>query len=75
MVMSGVGPSVFPRPTSILRHDNLPVWGVYAVAVSRAAGQCLPAVANIGVRPTIGGDRVLLEAHLLNLTVTFTASA
>jgi len=56
----------FPTANIILRHDNLPVWGVYAVTVSRAAGQCLPAVANIGVRPTIGGDRVLLEAHLLN---------
>ncbi|ULQ46819.1 bifunctional riboflavin kinase/FAD synthetase [Flagellatimonas centrodinii] len=41
-----------------LRH------GVYAVTVT-VDGHPLPAVANLGVRPTLGGTPALLEAHCL----------
>lgn len=50
-------------------HDSLvPQYGVYAVrARVEGAGDALTdGVANIGVRPTFGGEKVLLEAHLFN---------
>jgi riboflavin kinase/FMN adenylyltransferase len=46
-----------------------PRYGVYAVRVSGVpGGPALPAVANYGLRPTVGrADEPLLEAHLLGL--------
>lgn len=38
--------------------------GVYAVTLCRD-GVCLPGVANLGVRPTLGGTPALLEVHCL----------
>jgi riboflavin kinase/FMN adenylyltransferase len=55
-------------PTANLRADArqvLPADGVYACAV-HAAGEILPAVTNIGVRPTFDGLRHMVEAHLLD---------
>ena len=49
-------------------HDNIPVWGVYAVRVHFDDGVSQPGVANIGIRPTVGGERVLLETHLFDFT-------
>ncbi len=46
------------RETLALRH------GVYAVRM-HCEGDSWPGVANFGVRPTIGGERPLLEAHAL----------
>jgi riboflavin kinase / FMN adenylyltransferase len=43
-----------------------PLSGVYAVEVSGLASRPLPGVANVGVRPTVGGRRCLLEAHLFD---------
>jgi riboflavin kinase/FMN adenylyltransferase len=44
-----------------------PRYGVYAVRVSGdSGGPALPAVANYGLRPTVGqADAPLLEAHVL----------
>ena len=60
-----------------------PARGVYAVMATTAAGTHHPAMLNIGVRPTIGGDLAqTVEAHLLDfdgdlydqpLTVEFVA--
>ncbi len=48
------------------RADLQPAYGVYAVRVRGAAdGDALPAVANYGVRPTVGGGDPLLEVHVL----------
>jgi len=46
----------------------LPAIGVYVVTVGREADEVLPAVANMGVRPTFGpvADPVL-EAHILDV--------
>ena len=62
-------------PTANLRIDErlvLPANGVYAVRV-RLPGEeraIHPAVANLGVRPTFGGEpRLLLETHLLGVTM------
>ncbi|WP_303310595.1 bifunctional riboflavin kinase/FAD synthetase [Hymenobacter sp. BT730] len=61
----------------------VPARGVYAVMATTAAGTHHPAMLNIGVRPTVGGDVTqTVEAHLLDfdgdlydqpLTVDFVA--
>ncbi len=43
----------------------VPAHGVYAVW-TEWAGVRRPAVANLGVRPTVGGGQFAIEAHLLN---------
>jgi riboflavin kinase/FMN adenylyltransferase len=49
-----------------IKHNPLPMTGVFAVEVSGLADRPLPGVANLGVRPTLGGTRPLLEAHLFD---------
>ena len=50
-----------------IRHDPLPMTGVFAVEVSGLGdGKPLPGVANLGIRPTVGGTRPLLEVHLFD---------
>ena len=49
-----------------IRHNPLPMSGVFAVTVSGLAGRRLPGVANLGIRPTVGGTRPLLEVHLFD---------
>jgi riboflavin kinase/FMN adenylyltransferase len=49
-----------------IRHNPLPMAGVFAVEVSGLGDQPLPGVANLGVRPTVGGTRPLLEVHLFD---------
>ena len=58
----------FPTANIILPHDNAPVWGVYAVLMHFPGSEPKPGVANVGVRPTVGGDRVLLETHLFDFS-------
>jgi riboflavin kinase/FMN adenylyltransferase len=55
-------------PTANLDVDPamaMPQRGVYAVEVVRD-GEAHPGVANIGVRPTFGGEREILEVHLFD---------
>jgi len=49
-----------------IKHNPLPMTGVFAVEVGGLGPQALPGVANLGVRPTVGGTRPLLEVHLFN---------
>ena len=50
-----------------IKHNPLPMSGVFAVEVSGLGDKPLPGVANLGVRPTVGGTtRPLLEVHLFN---------
>jgi len=49
-----------------IRHNPLPMTGVFAVEVAGLADVPLPGVANLGVRPTIGGLRPLLEVHIFD---------
>lgn len=49
-----------------IRHNPLPMTGVFAVAVGGLGGKPLPGVANLGIRPTLGGTRPLLEVHLFD---------
>lgn len=65
-------------PTANLAPENeiIPQNGVYATRVrlfpedagARPAGESLPAVTNIGTRPTFAPGRVLVETHLLDFT-------
>jgi riboflavin kinase/FMN adenylyltransferase len=51
--------NLFPLPVF------LPAFGVYAVRV-KVRGRLVPGVANLGIRPTFGGIRPRLEAHLFD---------
>lgn len=44
----------------------LPSRGVYACRVVLADGRKLPAVTNVGVKPTFGGEELTVEAHVLD---------
>jgi riboflavin kinase/FMN adenylyltransferase len=60
----GIG---FPTANLSLGIYQRPRFGVYAVRVDTGAGALAPGVANIGVRPTVGGaEEPLLEAHLFD---------
>ena len=56
----------FPTANISLRQNNVPVRGVYAVTVKRSRCKTIHGVANIGFRPTVGGEKLLLEVHLLD---------
>ncbi len=49
-----------------IRHNPVPMTGVFAVEVAGLAAYPLPGVANLGIRPTIGGVRPLLEVHIFD---------
>jgi riboflavin kinase/FMN adenylyltransferase len=49
-----------------IKHNPLPMAGVFAVKVSGLGDRPLSGVANLGIRPTVGGTRPLLEVHLFD---------
>ena len=49
-----------------IKHNPLPMTGVFAVEVGGLDERPLPGVANLGIRPTVGGTRPLLEVHLFD---------
>lgn len=59
----------FPTANLPLKRTVSPVKGVYAVEVLGLVEHPLPAVANIGTRPTVSGVRQQLEVHLLDVTM------
>ncbi len=61
----------FPTANVALGDSLVPKLGVYAVRAGIEAGGTVTwhdAVANIGLRPTFGKDKVALEVHLLGFT-------
>jgi len=72
-----------PTANLALRRRSVPLAGVFAVRVSGAGMDAAPAIANVGVRPTVAeGQRANLEVHVLDgepdlygerLTATFVA--
>lgn len=57
----------FPTANVPLGRHLEPARGVYAVQVTLADGRVVPGVANIGRRPTLGGDPISrIEAHLFD---------
>src|SRR3990172_1776364 len=55
-----------PTANIYLHRKTTPLTGVFVVEMFGLAREPLPGVANIGTRPTVGGTRTLLEAHLLD---------
>lgn len=55
-------------PTANLKpgHPRMAVQGVYAVRVTGGGLENAPAVANVGTRPTVGGDESRVEVHVLD---------
>ncbi|WP_049721167.1 bifunctional riboflavin kinase/FAD synthetase [Gilvimarinus polysaccharolyticus] len=56
-----------PTANVRLQRYRAPLSGVFVISALLADGKCYPGVANVGVKPTIGGDiEPLLEVHLLD---------
>jgi riboflavin kinase/FMN adenylyltransferase len=61
----------FPTANVDTQNELRPAPGVYAIRVRFRAepeGSWRPGVANIGVKPTFGGNAVTIEAHLLDFS-------
>jgi riboflavin kinase / FMN adenylyltransferase len=56
----------FPTANIHLHRRSSPVSGVYAVEVFGLEKEPLSGVANVGLRPTVGGTQSRLEVHLLD---------
>lgn len=56
----------FPTANIFLHRAVTPVQGIYVVRMHGIEKQGLPGVANVGIRPTIGGTRSLLEVYLFD---------
>lgn len=57
----------FPTANIAIMRQKTPLCGVFAVRVHGIGSQALAAVANLGVRPTLGGvKKAILEVHLLD---------
>jgi riboflavin kinase/FMN adenylyltransferase len=56
-----------PTANVLMKHNRPPLAGIFAVEVQGLAGQALPGVASLGVRPTVARDaRPCLEVHLFD---------
>ncbi|MEY2632372.1 MAG: hypothetical protein RIR00_1026 [Pseudomonadota bacterium] len=51
-----------------IKHNPLPMTGVFAVEVAGVGTGLRLGVANLGTRPTLGGLRTLLEIHLFDFS-------
>lgn len=56
----------FPTANVLLKRRSVPVQGVYAVLVHGLSERPLPAMANIGHRPTLDRHRQQLEVHIFD---------
>tara|TARA_R110001583_G_scaffold177418_2_gene332572 strand:- start:75743 stop:76696 length:954 start_codon:yes stop_codon:yes gene_type:complete len=56
----------FPTANIHLHRRKVPLTGVYAVRLFGIEGEPIEGVANVGIRPTVGADRALLEVHLFD---------
>lgn len=56
----------FPTLNLNPKRLQMPVIGVYAVTVDGIADRPWPAIANLGLRPTVDGVRPSIEVHLFN---------
>jgi riboflavin kinase/FMN adenylyltransferase len=64
---AGLGRTLgFPTANLAIRTKPSPVAGVLAAFSRFAGGPWLPAVANLGCRPAVGGTELLLEVHILD---------
>ena len=60
-----------PTANILMKHNRPPLAGIFAVEVHGLAAHAMPAVASLGVRPTVARDaRPCLEAHVLDFDRT-----
>lgn len=55
-----------PTANVLLNRVKSPLHGVYAVSVEGVSSRLLPAVANVGNRPTVNGKQLRLETHIFD---------
>lgn len=58
-----------PTANISIKRSFLPLKGVFCVK-GQVQGCLLEGVANLGLRPTVGGDTIVLEIHFFNCTAT-----
>ena len=58
----------FPTVNLATGEAQLPADGVWAVRAQLADGRDLTGVANLGLRPTVGGDTRVFEVHLFDFS-------
>ncbi len=58
----------FPTANIHLNRSASPIHGVYSVTMHTAAHGVLPAIANVGARPTVAGTEVRLEVHVFEFS-------
>ena len=57
----------YPTANVHMRHERPALTGVYAVKLSVGKLDCMNAVANLGIRPTIAGiPKLMLEVHVFD---------
>jgi riboflavin kinase / FMN adenylyltransferase len=56
----------FPTANIHLKRSASPIHGVYSVTMHTARYGALPAIANVGQRPTVDGTRIQLEVHVFD---------
>lgn len=56
----------FPTANIHLHRRKVPLSGVYVVQLFGIDGEPIQGVANVGVRPTVGSEKALLEVHLFD---------
>jgi len=56
----------FPTANVCLSRRQTPVDGIFAARVLGLSGQPLDGVASVGTRPTVGGEKPLLEVHIFD---------
>lgn len=58
----------FPTANIRLKRSASPLHGVYSVTMHTAEHGALPAIANLGSRPTVAGTEVRLEVHVFDFS-------
>lgn len=58
----------FPTANLQTSNEQLPAYGIYAT-VAVVDGVVHPAVTSVGIRPTIGDNRVMVETYLLDASL------
>jgi riboflavin kinase/FMN adenylyltransferase len=58
----------FPTANVSLNRRQTPVDGIFAARVIGLSGGPLDGVASVGTRPTVGGDKPLLEIHIFDFS-------
>ncbi|MDD5410254.1 MAG: bifunctional riboflavin kinase/FAD synthetase [Methylobacter sp.] len=56
----------YPTANIKMFRRNAPVDGVFAVTMTGINGMEFEGVANVGIRPTVNGSKVILETHLFD---------